>query len=37
MENIHYALAAVILLAAFYLIALLVHTIWTTMQDDDFQ
>ncbi|MDJ1637445.1 hypothetical protein [Rhizobium rhizogenes] len=37
MENVHYAIAAVILFVSFYLVAMLIHTIWTSVQDDDDQ
>jgi len=35
MERVHYGIAALILLASFYCIVLLVQTIWTTLRDDD--
>ena len=35
MENVHYAIAAVILFVSFYLVAMLIHTIWSSGQDDD--
>ncbi|MDL2409227.1 hypothetical protein PY650_27045 [Rhizobium calliandrae] len=35
MENVHYVGAAVVLFVSFYLIALLVRTVWTSTTDDD--
>lgn len=35
MENIHYALAAIVLFGIFYVIAMLVRAVWTASQDDD--
>ncbi len=35
MENVHYAIAAGILFVSFYLIAMLIHTIWTSEPDDN--
>ncbi|AYG61929.1 hypothetical protein QD460_19080 [Rhizobium jaguaris] len=37
MENVHYAAAAVVLFVSFYLIALLVRTVWRSSPDDDDQ
>ncbi|MDL2398797.1 hypothetical protein [Rhizobium mayense] len=35
MENVHYVGAAIVLFVAFYLIALLIRTVWTSTPDDD--
>ncbi|MFJ6322081.1 MULTISPECIES: hypothetical protein [unclassified Rhizobium] len=37
MENVHYAIAAIILFVSFYFIVLLIQTVWTTVHDDDDQ
>lgn len=37
MENVHYAIAALILFVSFYFIALLIRTVWTTVHDEDDQ
>lgn len=37
MENVHYGIAAFILFVSFYCIALLIRTIWTTVDDDNDQ
>lgn len=37
MEEVHYAIAALILFVSFYFIVLLVWTVWTTVHDGDDQ
>ncbi len=37
MENVHYAIAAIILFVSFYFIVLLIQTVWTTVHEDDDQ